>query len=58
MRDGDKITVTAPEWTGSDTRYGGVRFNSLYFAYTAIDGSDLADQMWTQDAAPAASKPS
>lgn len=58
MRDGDKITVTAPKWTGSDTRYGGARFDSLYsaYAYTATDDSDLTDQTWTQDAA--ANKPS
>lgn len=26
MYDGDKITVTAPEWTGSGTRRGGVTY--------------------------------
>ena len=26
MYDGDKITVTAPEWTGSDTRRGGATY--------------------------------
>ena len=56
MRDGDEITVTAPEWTGSDTRFGGARFNGLYSTYTATDDSDLTDQTWTQDAA--ANKPS
>ena len=56
MRHGDKITVTAPKWTGAYTRYGGVRNNGVYDIYTPTDDSDLPDQMWTQDAA--GSKPS
>ena len=56
MRHGDKITVTAPEWTGAYTRYGGVKNNGVYGIYTPTDDSDLPDQMWTQDAA--GSKPS
>ena len=56
MRHGDKITVTAPKWTGAYTRYGGVKNNGVYGIYTPTDDSDLPDQMWTQDAA--GSKPS
>lgn len=56
MRDGDKITVTAPKWTGAYTRYGGARNKGVYYGYTATDDSDLTDQTWTQDAA--ANKPS
>lgn len=51
MYDGDKITVTAPEWTGAYTRYGGVEYSTVYSGYTPTDDSDLADQTWTQDAA-------
>lgn len=56
MYDGDKITVTAPEWTGAYTRYGGVEYSDVDGRYTPTDDSDLPDQMWTQDAA--GSKPS
>ena len=56
MHNGDKITVTAPKWTGAYTRYGGVEYFTVYSGYTPTDDSDLPDQMCTQDAA--GSKPS
>ena len=56
MRNGDKITVTAPKWTGAYTRYGGVEYSTVYGRHTPTDDSDLTDQTWTQDAV--GSKPS
>lgn len=50
LYDGDVFTVTAPAWTGTSTRYGGLAFNIVYSGYKAGSDSQLPNWYWTQDA--------